>query len=463
MRILLVRPRAPKYTIGLKNIMVCEPLELEYLAGAIDKKHEVEILDLILEDILEKKIKQFKPDILGTSSYITGINEVKAICKTAKNIASKIITVVGGVHASLNPHDYESNNIDHIIRGEGLKQFNDLIDALEQGKKFIPNTYSNTKDFLAIDIANLPLPRRDLVEKYRKKYYYLFHQPVTIIKTSFGCPFKCNFCYCRELTDGKVYSRSPDSVLKELLTINNKDVYIIDDTFFVNKKHVMNIHELIVKNNIKKEYLIYGHSDFIINNPDVIEAWSEIGLKACIVGLESPIDKELQSFNKTATTDKNIEAIKILQNYNVDVYASFIVDPLWTLQDFKTLDKFIKDNKLYYVVIQPLTPIPGTSAYNENDDFIIPPRYYELWDMQHTVLKPLLGEIRFYKEIRKIYIKTLFNPFQTASLKLNTAPPIFSLKYLRLIAGVLRIYFDLRKASKHKNLIDKANALNKNI
>ena len=463
MRILLVRPRAPEYTIGLKNIMICEPLELEYLAGAIDNKHEVEILDLILEDILEKKIEQFKPDILGTSSYITGVNEVKAICKTAKNIDNKITTVVGGVHASLNPNDYISNKIDHIIRGEGLKQFNALIDALEQGKKFIPNIYSNTKDFLAIDIENLPLPRRELIAKYRKKYYYLFHQPVTIIKTSFGCPFKCNFCYCRELTDGKVYSRSPENVIKELLEIENKDVYIIDDTFFVNKKHVMDIHDLIVKNNIKKEYLIYGHSDFIINNPDIIKAWSEIGLKACIVGLESPIDTELKSFNKISTVDKNREAIKTLQKYKVDVYASFIVDPAWTLQDFKALDRFIKENKLYYVVIQPLTPIPGTSAFNENDNFIIPRKYYPLWDMQHSVLKPLLGEKRFYKEIRKIYIKTLFNPFRTASLKLNTAPPMFSLKYLRLISGILRIYFDLRKASKHKNLIDKANAFNKNL
>jgi hopanoid C-3 methylase len=447
----------------LKNIMVCEPLELEYLAGAIEKKHEVEILDLILENILEKKIKQFKPDILGTSSYITGVNEVKSICERSKNVDSKIITVVGGVHASLNPHDYESKSIDHIIRGEGLKQFNALIDALEQNKTFTPGIYSNTKDFLAIDIENLPLPRRELVVKYQKKYYYLFHQPVTIIKTTFGCPFKCNFCYCRALTDDKVYSRSPENILRELQEIISKDVYIIDDTFFVSKKHVMDIHALIVKNNIKKEYLVYGHSDFIINNPDVIKAWAEIGLKACIIGLESPKDSELKSFNKVSTVDKNREAIKILQHYNIDVYASFIVDPAWTLQDFKTLDRFIKENKLFYIVIQPLTPIPGTSVFKEEDDYIIPRKYYELWDMQHSVLNPLLGEKRFYKEIRKIYIKTIFNPFRTTSLKLNTAPTVFSLKYFRLIKGALGIYFDLRKASKHKNFIDKTNALNKNL
>jgi len=460
MRILLVRPRAPKYTIGLKNIMVCEPLELEYLAGSVDSKHEIEILDLILEDILEKKIRQFKPDILGTSSYITGVNAVKEICKIAKNINSKIVTVVGGVHASLNPLDYEDGVIDHIIRGEGFKQFNALVDSIEQNNLFTPDSYTGTRDFLAIDMEHLPLPRRELISKYEKKYYYLFHQPVTIMKTSFGCPFKCNFCYCRELTDGKVYSRSAENVLKELQQIKNKEVYIIDDTFFVNRKHVMDIHDLIVKNDIKKEYLIYGHSDFIINNPDVIKAWSEIGLKACIIGLESPKDTELKSFNKVSTVDNNRKAIQTLQQYHVDVYASFIVDPAWTLDDFKTLNKFIKDNRLFYIVIQPLTPIPGTSAFTEEKDYLIPRKYYELWDMQHAVLKPQLGEKRFYKEIRMIYLKTLFNPFRVASLKLHTAPPVFSLKYLRLIAGSMKIYVDLRRASRHMNLIDKSNALN---
>jgi hypothetical protein len=48
MRILLIRPAPPEFTIGLKNIMVCEPLELEYIAAGL-RDHEVEIYDLILE------------------------------------------------------------------------------------------------------------------------------------------------------------------------------------------------------------------------------------------------------------------------------------------------------------------------------------------------------------------------------------------------------------------------------
>jgi len=455
MKILLVRPRASKYTIGLKNIMICEPLELEYLAAAIPPEHTVQILDMILENKLEETIRTFKPDVVGTSSYITGVNQVKAVCRKAKSVYPELVTVVGGVHASLNPGDYEEDAVDYIIRGEGTKEFNRLIESISRKEKYCMQPVMDATELLVVDAEHLPLPRRDLTQKYHHRYYYLFHQPVTIVKTAFGCPFSCNFCYCRALTNGKVYLRTPQSVIDELQSIPNKEIYIIDDTFFVNRQRVMELHRLIQSHNIRKEYLIYGHADFIVNNPDVVEAWAGIGLKACIVGLESPIDEELKGFKKSATVDKNKQAIKILQQYRVDVYASFIADPAWTVQDFRKLGRFIKENRLFYIVIQPNTPIPGTEIYSEDADFIVPRHYYELWDMQHTVVKPLLGEKKFYREIRKLYVQTVFNPFRFPKLKLHTAPPVFSLKYLRLMKGALRIYADLRNAHKHRRLIDK--------
>ena len=53
MKILLIRPRPHKETIGLQHVMICEPLELEYLISNIPndirKETEVEIVDMILE------------------------------------------------------------------------------------------------------------------------------------------------------------------------------------------------------------------------------------------------------------------------------------------------------------------------------------------------------------------------------------------------------------------------------
>ena len=83
MRIMLVRAPVPRHTIGLKHIMVCEPLELEYVAAGL-AGHDVEIVDLILERGFERRLRRFRPDVLGTSSYITGVNEVIKLCRAAK-------------------------------------------------------------------------------------------------------------------------------------------------------------------------------------------------------------------------------------------------------------------------------------------------------------------------------------------------------------------------------------------
>ena len=63
MRILLVRAPVPPHTIGLKHIMVCEPLELEYVAAGL-VGHDVQIMDLILERGFEWRLRTFRPDVL---------------------------------------------------------------------------------------------------------------------------------------------------------------------------------------------------------------------------------------------------------------------------------------------------------------------------------------------------------------------------------------------------------------
>src|SRR5215475_12745789 len=83
MRILLVRPPVPRQTIGLKHVMICEPLELEYVAAGLTD-HEVQIMDLIVEKGFTRRLNRFKPDVVGTSCYITGVNEVIKLCREAK-------------------------------------------------------------------------------------------------------------------------------------------------------------------------------------------------------------------------------------------------------------------------------------------------------------------------------------------------------------------------------------------
>ncbi|MCI5228227.1 MAG: B12-binding domain-containing radical SAM protein, partial [Candidatus Electrothrix sp. AX2] len=67
MNILLIRPRPSPETIGLQHVMICEPLELEYLAASIAyQDHQVDILDMILETRpLPDLLTELQPDLVA--------------------------------------------------------------------------------------------------------------------------------------------------------------------------------------------------------------------------------------------------------------------------------------------------------------------------------------------------------------------------------------------------------------
>ena len=233
MRVLLVRPPVPPRTIGLKNVMICEPLELEYVAAGLEG-HEVQVMDMILERGFERRLREFRPDVVGTSCYITGVNEVKKLCRTVKRYSPTCFTVVGGVQAARCPDDFIEPAIDCIALGDGTTVMRDIVDALaaERPLTEIPGLALRHEGHLhrtapadyMPDPDTLPLPRRDLVAHLRHRYYYAFHQPVALMKTTWGCWYKCNFCYTWRITDGRVYSRSPESIAEELEAIDADDV-----------------------------------------------------------------------------------------------------------------------------------------------------------------------------------------------------------------------------------------------
>ena len=467
MKILLIRPPVPKFTIGLKNIMICEPLELEYVAAGITG-HEVRILDLILEKGLSKCLVEFKPDIVGTSCYINGVNEVIKICRQVKMWDPYCTTVVGGVQASKVPQDFSDPSVDCIVLGDGTSIIQEIVNAVQYKLPLnsIPGLafpcgnnevcLSDPRNYM-FNADLLPLPRRDLTKQLKSKYYYLFHQPVALMKTTWGCWYRCNFCYTWQITSGNIYSRSPESIVDELNQIDCNDIYIVDDIFLINPSRLFKLAELIRKNNIKKNYLVYSRADFIVSHPEIVKEWAEIGLKAVFIGLEASTDPELDSMNKECTVDFNRRSIEILRQNKIDTYGSLIPQPDYDVKDWDRLYDFIEKNNLYYVNISPLTPIPGTDIWDQyKDKIIVSRKAHSLWDFSHSVLPTKISLKKYYRLLLKTYTKTCLNIRRANKLSLRTRPPIFSYRYIRLWLGAIKIFIQFFSAHKHhrqKNII----------
>ena len=396
MKILLVRPKPHKDTIGLQNLMVCEPLELEYIASNIRSHgHKSIIIDMILEKKeLTYFIKKYHPQAVGITGYIAHVNVIKKYAEEIKAYDPTIQVLVGGVHAEVNPEDFESEYIDYIIRANGLKTITEILDRLEH--KNTANDLSciyrkNGEKPLKETCFPYAFPDRRKVDRYRLKYYYMFHRNCSLIKTSFGCPYQCAFCFCRQITDGNYFTRDLDDIIAELKTIKETEIYIVDDDFLVNKTRILKFCQLLKQNHIKKRYLIYGRADFIAENEDVIRTFKKAGLRAVIVGLESCDSKELNDYHKMTQVAVNEKAVGILKKYDVECYGTFIT---------------------VFVNLQPLTPLRGTELYEKyKKDFIIKEDEYEKWDLAHLVVKPTYLSVRkYYFYTMMLYYQIMVNP-----------------------------------------------------
>lgn len=415
MNILLVRPKPPKNSIGLHSFMICEPLELEYLSAYLSGMgHHIDILDMIVEKKpFEYYVRKFNPDIVGFTGYITHVAVVKSYAQTVKRVKESCITVVGGVHAEVAAGDFEDEAIDFILKANGLKTFREIVENIDRNKavnrECIAGVWNGPGKPYAIDTQfDYPYPDREKTAGYRNKYNYIFHSRCALLKTSFGCAYNCEFCFCVQITRSKYFERDLEDVIQEIRTIREENIFIVDDNFLFRKERVLQFCSLLQEYGIRKNFILFGRADFIANNEDVIKVFGGLGLKAVFVGIESFKEKDLSDYNKKTNVEINEKAIRILEKHDIECYSGIIVSMDWKDEDFDNLARWLNRFKRPMVNIQPITPMPGTPLYKKLENEICVSREdYELWDMAHLVLRTTaISPGRFYCNIMKTYYKT---------------------------------------------------------
>lgn len=445
MNILLVRPNTPKDSINLQSFMICEPLELEYVASALlNENHNVDLIDMLLEKkSLKWFLKQKKYDMVCFTAYITTVGMVKKYAKIVKEFDSNIKTVVGGVHAEVVPTDFIDPNIDYILWANGVKTLLEVINMYPNiNKEEILGLYrGNDKVKPPIINGNLLKPNRQITNKYRKHYNYIFHNNCATIKTSYGCPYKCSFCFCTKVCDYSV--RTLDDVLDELEAIKEDNVFIVDDDFLVSKERIKAFCEGLDKRHINKHYIAFGRADFIAENEDIMIMLKEHGFDAFFVGIESFKKEELNSFSKKTSVEINIAAVDVLERNGIQCYSGLIVGEDWVKEDFNTLINYLNSFKAPMVNIQPITPMPGTPLYDNYTLEITEKREnYAHWDMAHVVYEPLkMSKRKYYYHIVRAYLKTVANRKMRKLIKDKYGVAI----YRRVRRGATKIFFQYLK------------------
>ncbi len=411
MKILLIEPAKAPVSMAGEDISLFEPLALEYIAAGVAGHHDVRILDLRLDKNLREAFESFRPDVVGITAFTVHVNGVNDLFVKLKGLNSEVLTVVGGHHATIMPQDFVTPSVDLIVRGEGVEAFREIVRRQEQGVGFegIPGVaivgtdqVSTVEPRATTDLDAFPFPLRTLTAPYRKDYYSEWMKPLASIRTSKGCPFRCNFCALWKISGGKYLTREPENIVAELGRIEEEFVFFADDESLVDASRMRRLAELIKEAGIRKHYFLYGRSDTISRNPDLLEAWREIGLDRVFVGLEFFREDDLEYIRKGSTVGDNEEAVRILHDLGIDIYASFIVRPEFDQEDFRALKRFCRRLELNFASFAVLTPLPGTDLYEEVEDRLLT-RNYDYFDFIHTLLPTRLPLREFYGEYHRLY------------------------------------------------------------
>ncbi|MGB5849114.1 MAG: radical SAM protein [Ignavibacteriaceae bacterium] len=452
MKILLIEPDKSPVVIGGEDFSIYEPLALEYIAAGVVNDHEVKILDLRLENNFEDVLEKFSPDVVGITAYTVHVNTVRNLFNKIKRWNPNVLTVVGGHHATIMPEDFLSDSIDVIVLGEGIFTFREIVNRYERGLDFkeIPGIAFSKNGMLGksdplenVDLDEFPFPERKLTAKYRNYYYSDWMKPLAAIRTSKGCPYRCNFCAMWKLADGKYYRRSPEKIVEELEGIEEKYVFFADDESLLDVQRMISLAELIKEKGIQKRYFLYGRSDTIAGNPELLRMWKDIGLERVFVGLEFFRNEDLKYISKKSTVDDNNKAVKILQELGIDIYASLIVRPDFTKNDFAELRTYVRKLKLDFAGFAVLTPLPGTDLFKEVESKLIT-RNYDFFDFIHTVLPTKLSLKEFYKEYLNLYKKGISRWRSMYSLRKYSGKEILPLmkKSLQIYKRFEQAYLD---------------------
>lgn len=396
----------------MDQVYLFEPLALEYLgAGLKLDGHQVMLHDVRIDPDYKAALSGFQPDLVGLTGFTCHLNIVKDIARHVKNLIPDCWVVVGGHHATVAPHDFNEPEIDLAVIGEGVFTMRELLQALEHKSDFSsiqglaipdPKGMILTSPRPYTDLNLLPIPDRSLTKNHRHLYFSEWFKPLASVRTSLGCTARCTFCALWKITGGKYLRRDPEKVVEELLLIEEPNVFFCDDESMCDIKRMDRLADLIATAGIRKKYFLYGRVDTIVNNPELFAKWAKIGLSQVFVGMEDFSDVRLSAMKKGTTTAQQRQAAKILDSLGILMYASYMVDPAYTQEDFKGLADHVRSLRHRYATFTVMTPLPGTELYEKNKERMLSHKP-ELFDMLHSLLPTRLPSEQFYEELTKLY------------------------------------------------------------
>ena len=433
MKVLLIQPPIRDF---YQTSIRTQPLGLAYLAASLKSQgYEVEILDCqtsekksiptprelsYLKDLypfndrspfklytgyyhfgmawdeIREKIRNSKAHVFGISSSFTPYHqEALEIACIIKEWNRKKIVVMGGAHVSCDPESVlKSPWVDYVVLGEGEIRFPHLLRQIASGKK--ANTgegdgigYKEDGEIKVVplsafieDLEGLPYPARELLDLNR---YRMGRRRSTMIITSRGCPHGCAYCSTHQVMGSSFRSRSPESILQEMMDCTNRfhirSFDIEDDNFTFDQDRAKRLMSLVVETFGEGgvELSAMNGVSFTSLDKDLLKLMKKAGFKTINLSFVSTDPSFKKKMGRPGTTSDFDNVLKDAEQAGINVIAYAILGmPDQSIEEM--VDTMI-DLMGKRVLIGPSVyyPTPGTFLFEQCEAKGLLPSYPSQW------------------------------------------------------------------------------------
>lgn len=215
------------------------------------------------------------------------------------------------------------------------------------------------------NLDTLPFPKHELFFNNSKRYS-------GCLLTSRGCYFSCSFCCLNPEAKRIVRFRSPKNVVDEIEFMVKKfpqmtEIDILDDSFFVDNKRVIEICDEIIRRNIKIDFVCSGRVKPL--SKEMIKKLEQANFRKVMLGLESGDNSILKSCHKGINQDDVVNAFKLFSKSSINLKTFLIIGlPGENIETIRETSRFVKEiQKIKYVsyanFANLLIVYPGTEVY----------------------------------------------------------------------------------------------------
>lgn len=340
-------------------------------------------------EILERIVYE-KPGLIGFSVMS---QQYEWTCQLAYDIKKHeqlkhIPLVIGGVHCTMVPQEVANLKLfEYVCVGEGDFALLELMNRMDKGED--TSTCPNMRVLVNGEIIHNPVQSFPDLNLLPPKDYDLFDMDHIInvkkgwlsILTSRGCPYKCTYCFNKEIVDqykedgaiksARDYLRhySIERIIKEIRTLKANHPHIStvifdDDLFTLDRSYVHEFCKAYREADIDLWWVCNAHVD--VFSDDMARDLAEGGCRIVKFGVESGSRRVRKDVLwRHMTNKKIIEAFEHAHRYNLHTSAFIMFGlPLEGREEIMETFQLCADAQMGRFRWALFFPFPGTMGYN---------------------------------------------------------------------------------------------------